>query len=139
MASTDFGKLERTHGIAPAFMQRAVIVAVLSFLFFLGMMLGFYVRQNIGYFLLASAFLLVYVLTMFGWLVMRKYNVKIYENGIVYKKFEALWNEIEAVETKTSGNKINFEIRKKSGETINLSEAIDGIRHIIERVNEKVK
>jgi len=70
---------------------------------------------------------------------MRKYNVKIYENGIAYKKFEALWNEIEAVETKTSGTKINFEIRKKSGETINLSEAIDGIRHIINRVNEKVK
>jgi len=139
MASTDFGKLESTHGIAPAFMQRAVIVAALSFLFFMAMMLGFYVRQNIGYFLLASAFLLVYILTMFGWLVLRKYNVKLYENGITYKKFEAFWDEIEKVETKTSGNKINLEIRKKGGETINLSEAIDGIQHIIKRVNEKVK
>lgn len=139
MASTDFGKLESTHGIAPAFMQRAVIVAALSFLFFLAMMLGFYVRQNIGYFLLASAFLLVYILTMFGWLVLRKYNVKLYENGITYKKFEAFWDEIEKVETKTSGNKINMEIRKKGGETINLSEAIDGIQHIIKRVNERAK
>lgn len=139
MASTDFGKLESTHGIAPAFMQRAVIVAALSFLFFMAMMLGFYVRQNIGYFLLASAFLLVYILTMFGWLVLRKYNVKLYENGITYKKFEAFWDEIEKVETKTSGNKINMEIRKKGGETINLSEAIDGIQHIIKRVNERAK
>lgn len=139
MASTDFGKLESTHGIAPAFMQRAVIVAALSFLFFMAMMLGFYVRQNIGYFLLASAFLLVYILTMFGWLVLRKYNVKLYENGITYKKFEAFWDEIEKVETKTSGNKINLEIRKKGGETINLSEAIDGIQHIIKRVNERAK
>lgn len=138
MSISNLGKLESTHGIAPAFMQRAVIVAALSFLFFMAMMLGFYWRKNIGYFLLASAFLLVYILTMFGWLVMRKYNVKIYENGIVYKKFEAVWDEIEKVETKTSGNKINLEIRKKSGETINLSEAIDGIQHIIKRVNETV-
>lgn len=139
MSFSNLGKLESTHGIAPAFMQRAVIVAVLSFLFFMAMMLGFYVRQNIGYFLLASAFLLVYILTMFGWLVLRKYNVKIYENGIAYKKFEAFWNEIEKVETKTSGSKINLEIRKKGGETISLSEAIDGIEHIINRVNERVK
>ncbi|HQU86839.1 MAG TPA: hypothetical protein PKY59_27140 [Pyrinomonadaceae bacterium] len=139
MSELQLGKLESTHGIAPAFLQRAVIVAVLSFLFFMAMMLGFYIRQNIGYFLLASAFLLVYVLTMFGWLMMRKYNVKIYENGITYKKFKAFWSEIENVETKTSGSKINLEIRKKGGETMNLSEAIDGIQHIIKRVNERVK
>lgn len=138
MASVEFGKLESTHGIAPAFLQRAVIVAVLSFLFFMAMMLGFYLRQNIGYFLLASAFLLVYVLTMFGWLMMRKYNVKIYENGITYKKFEAVWSEIENVEMKIAGSKINLKICKKGGETINLSEAIDGIQHIIKRVNERV-
>lgn len=137
MSEMRLGKLESVHGIAPAFMQRAVIVAVLSFLFFMAMMLGFYVRQNIGYFLLASAFLIVYVLTMFGWLVMRKNVVKVYENGLTYKKFAVVWDEIAAVETKTANNKKSgYEISKKDGEKIVLSETIDGIELIIKRIQQ---
>ncbi len=45
-------------------MQRAVFIAVLSFLFFMAMMLAFYLRQSLLYFLLATVFLIVYVITM---------------------------------------------------------------------------
>ena len=45
-------------------MQRAAFTAVLSFLFFLGMMFAYYILQSTIYFLLATAFLIVYVLTM---------------------------------------------------------------------------
>src|SRR5437773_12397915 len=44
----------------PAQVQRAVFIAVLSFLFFLAMMIVFYIRQSMLYFLLATAFLIVY-------------------------------------------------------------------------------
>lgn len=53
-------------------MQRAVFIAVLSFLFFLAMMIAFYIRQSMLYFLLASAFLIVYIFTMIAFLRLRK-------------------------------------------------------------------
>ena len=130
MTEQNLGKLESIHAIAPAFLQRAVIVIVLSFIFFLAMMFGFYIRQNIGYFLLSTAFLIVYIFTMFSWVMMRKNIVKIYENGLTYKKFTARWNEIEAVN--------RYEIRKTKGEKIVLSESIQGVEQIIERIKKEI-
>lgn len=58
--------------VQPAQLQRAVFIAVLSFFFFMAMMLAFYVRQSILYFLLASAFLVVYIVTMVSFVKMRR-------------------------------------------------------------------
>ena len=135
MSELQLGKFQSAHGIAPAYLQRAVIVAVLSFTFFLAMLFAFYLRQNIGYFLLSTAFLLVYLLTMFGWLLMRKNIVKIYENGFAYRKTSALWREIERVAPK--GRK-NFEIVKTSGEQIVLSDAIEDVGQIVKRIEREI-
>ena len=56
----------------PAQVQRAVFIAVLSFLFFLAMMIVFYVRQSMLYFLLATAFLIVYIITMISFVRLRR-------------------------------------------------------------------
>src|SRR5215213_5960936 len=122
MSELQLGKLESVHGISPVFMQRAAVVAVLSFLFFIAMLVAFSMRQNIGY------FLLVQLLTLFGWLAQRRAQLKIYENGFAYKKQTCLWDEIESIDGKTEnrsvgGEKINFEIRKTDGEKIVLTEA----------------
>jgi len=58
--------------VSPAQVQRAVFIAVLSFMFFLAMMLAFYIRQSMLYFLLATAFLLIYIVTMISFLKLRK-------------------------------------------------------------------
>ena len=58
--------------VSPAQVQRAVFIAVLSFMFFLAMMLAFYIRQSMLYFLLATAFLLIYIVTMVSFLRLRK-------------------------------------------------------------------
>jgi hypothetical protein len=58
--------------IPPAQMQRAVFIVVLSFLFFLAMMAMFYVRQSLLYFLLASAFLIIYIVTMISFVRLRR-------------------------------------------------------------------
>ena len=139
MPETNLGKLESVHGIAPAYLQRAVIVAVLSFVFFMAMLVAFSLRQNIGYFILSTAFLIVYLFTMFGWLMLRKNVLKIYENGLSYKKFTARWNEIEAVEAEKNSAKINCEIRKTNGEKIVLNDSIQGIEQIIKRINSEMK
>lgn len=135
MSELNLGKLESVHGIAPAYLQRATIVAVLSFIFFMAMLFAFYLRQNLGYFLLSTAFLLVYLLTMFGWLLMRKNLVKIYENGLKYRKTSAAWSEIETISAK---GKRNFEISKTNGEKIVLSDAIQDIRQIVKRVETEI-
>jgi len=137
------GKLESVHGIAPAYAMRAVVIAALSFVFFLLMLVGFYIRQNIGYFLLSTAFLVVYLLTMFGWLSQRRNVLKIYENGLSYKKFTASWDEIDSMNLKTvarftGGEEINCELTKTSGEKIVLSDVIHHCEKIIDRIDEEM-
>jgi ABC-type bacteriocin/lantibiotic exporter with double-glycine peptidase domain len=132
------GKLVSIHGIAPAYLQRAVIIAVLSFIFFLTMLAVFSVRQNFVYFFLSTAFLIIYLLTMFSWLMMRKNILKIYENGLSYRKLTARWDEIEAIETQKKGDKINCEIRKKKGEEIVLTESIYQVEQAIKMIEDKL-
>jgi hypothetical protein len=94
----DLGKLISVHGISPVYLQRALFIAILSFCFFLAMMTGFYLRQNIVYFLLATAFLLIYVITLFSWMLQRRNQLRVYENGLTYKKSRIRWNEIREIE-----------------------------------------
>lgn len=136
----NLGKIISVHGIAPAFLQRAVVVAVLSFIFFLAMLSAFYAWQKIGYFLLSTAFLIVYIVTMFSWVMIRKSVLKIYENGISYKNFKARWEEIEKLDVKMlsrviGGEKISCEVIKTNGEKVILSEAIQDIQDIIQKVD----
>lgn len=133
----NLGKIVGVFGIAPAFLQRAVVVAVLSFLFFVATMVMFSVWRNFLYFFLSTAFLIVYLLTMFGWLMMRKNLLKIYENGLTYRKFRASWNEIETVSTSQKNAKINCEIRKRKGETTTLTESIYGVEEAIRYIESK--
>lgn len=79
-------------------MQRAVFIAVLSFLFFMAMMLAFYIRQNIGYFLLSTAFLLVYIVTMFSWIRQRRTVVEVYENGLKFREKAILFSDMTGIE-----------------------------------------
>jgi hypothetical protein len=137
--SQNLGKLISVHTIAPAFLQRAVIIAVLSFVFFLAMLAVFSIRQNFIYFFLSTAFLITYLLTMFGWLMMRKNILKIYENGLTYRKFTARWDEIEAVESDSKNGKISCEIRKTKGEKITLTDSIYEVGKAVELIKTKVK
>lgn len=96
-SSHDLGKLVAVHPIAPAFVQRAVFIAALSFLFFLTMMFTFYLSQNILYFLLASAFLVLYLVMMFALLMQRRSTVEVYERGLRFKNQPVAWSEIASV------------------------------------------
>ena len=93
----NLGKLVAVYAISPAYQQRAIFIAVLSFVFFLAMMIGYYVRDYLGYFLLASAFLVIYLVMMFSWFWQRKNAVEVFEHGFRYKNVEAGWDQIETV------------------------------------------
>ena len=90
------GRLIAVHPTSPAFMQRAAIVAALSFIFFLATLIAFLLRQNFIYFLLATAFLIVQIFTLIGWWLQRRNAVHIYANGLTYKKLELPWDEIQS-------------------------------------------
>lgn len=141
MAQTtqNLGKLEAVYGTSPAYLQRAAITALFSFVFFLAMLLVFSVRQNIGYFLLATAFLTVQIFTLFGWVTQSRSRLEIFENGFAYRKKTCRWDEIEAINVKTGKREqIGCEITKKNGEKIYLSEVIHQIDEAAGRLNEKL-
>ncbi|HEX8734754.1 MAG TPA: hypothetical protein VF721_05475 [Pyrinomonadaceae bacterium] len=144
MSELQLGKLESVHGISPVFMQRAAVIAVLSFIFFVAMMVAFSIRQNLGYFLLATAFLLVQLLTLFGWLMQRRAEFRIYENGFTYQKQSCRWDEIESLDIKTEnglvgGGKTNCEIRKTGGKKIVLNESLHGVDKIRQRIRAEIE
>ena len=137
------GKLQSVHNTSPLYLQRAAIIAVVSFMFFLAMLFAFSIRQNLGYFLLATAFLIVQLFTLFGWITQRKNELRLYENGFTYRKNACLWDEIANINLKMerrliSIEKINCEILKTNGEKIVLTESIDGIKKVIERIDSEI-
>lgn len=127
------GKLESVHVISPVYLQRALIVIILSFIFFLVMLIVFSLRQNIGYFLLSTAFLIIQLFTMFSFIQTRKKVVKIYENGFSFGKKECLYNEIEKIEN----NQSSCQIIKKDGEKITLTQALYDLNSIVGKISEK--
>lgn len=143
MIERDLGKLESVHGIAPAFLQRAAIIVVVSFIFFVAMLIAFSIRQNIGYFLLGTAFLIVQLFTLFGWVMQKRTELKLFENGFTYKKQNCNWDEIESMSVRDgngllSGGKIGCEIKKTNGEKIVLSEAIHDINGVVRRISAEI-
>lgn len=94
------GKRIAAYGIAPAYLQRALFISLLSLLFFLAMMAGYYIRQSGGYFLLATGFLIVYLVTFISWVLRRRSVASIYENGIEFNGRMVVWSEIESLDSK---------------------------------------
>jgi hypothetical protein len=67
------------------------------------MMAAFYARPQIGYFVLATAFLVVALFTLIGIWMQKRSVVKIHEKGLAYKKLRASWSEIRSVKADASG------------------------------------
>lgn len=124
------GKLNASYGVAPTYLQRAAIVAVLSFMFFLGMLFAFYLRQHFGYFLLSTAFLIVYIFTMIGWWMQHRNVVKIHSRGISYKNWSAEWAEITSIERTASGLKLTNS-KNLSATVPNSINGLDGIESVV--------
>lgn len=99
------------------------------------MLTAFYIRQGIGYFVLSSAFLVVYLFTMIGWFIQSRSVVSIYENGIKYKKFNAAWGEITKVNANAGGLTIS---KIKRAETI-IPVTVAGYEAIVQAVRQGIE
>lgn len=144
MSELQLGKLVSVHGISPVFKQRAFVLAVVSFVFFMMMVAGFLIRPGFVFVLLGTAFLVVGLFTLFGWLGQKNSEFRLFENGFTYKKFVYLWNEIESVNIKkesnpASGAKMECLIRKSDGQEIVLSEVIEDLESIVKIIDYKTQ
>ncbi len=126
-SNPSLGALISTHGISPVYLQRAAIVAVVSFLFFMAGLLFFYIQQSIAYFILSSAFLVVYIFTMIGWVLQKKNIVSLYENGIVYRQFGAAWSDLKSV---SSSAESGITLTKTDGESITIGKTVADVDKI---------
>src|SRR5437868_2039547 len=113
----DLGAIISVHGTSGVFLQRAAIVAILSFFFFMSMLVVFYVRQQIVYFILSTAFLIVYIFTMIGWVMQKRNSVSIYEHGIGHRSFVPAWDEIQSGK---ADSKTGITIVKVDGRSVTI-------------------
>jgi len=108
------------------------------------MVVAYSVRQSFVFILMGTAFLVVELFTLFGWLAQKNTEFRLFENGFSYKKFVCLWNEIESVNVKkesslASGAKINCLVRKTDGQEIVLTDAIKDLERIVKTIDEKMR
>jgi hypothetical protein len=123
----DLGPLVGAYPTSPAYLQRAAIIAGLSFVFFMGTLIIFYTQQSIGYFVLSTAFLVVYIFTLIGWVMQKRNVVAIHENGIAYRKFSSTWDEIKSV---TADPKSGITIVKLNGESTAIGRSMADVGRI---------
>ena len=120
------------HAMAAEHIQRAAFVAVLAFVFFVGSMFLFYVRESLLYFLLSSGFLVVYLITMLSWVVQRKNVVQVFEGGFSYKSKQASWDQI-------SGVADDGTITLKDEKQIIISPAIDKLPTLLDLIRHRAE
>ena len=123
----DLGSVVSVHGTSGVFLQRGAIVTILSFFFFMAMLVVFYVRQQVIYFVLSTAFLIVYIFTLIGWVMQRRNTVSIYENGIGHRSFVAAWDEIQSVK---ADPKAGITIVKTNGASVTIPKTIADVDQI---------
>ena len=120
--------------MAPAYQQRAAAVAGLSFVFFLAMMTAFYARGHFVYFLLSTAFLIVFAFTMAGWWTQRRNVVEIFDRGVTFNKFVAEWEDIVGLEREPDGPLKLTNTERDSVTIPRTIHAIDAVeKHVRER------
>ena len=130
---SELGKIIAVHPTSPAFLQRAAVVAALAFIFFLATLIFYLVWGNFLYFMLATAFLIVQLFTMTGWWMQKRNAVRIFANGIVFKKTELEWHEIASVEHEPNCALV---INTKAGRTIAIPRSIHGLGALARHVRE---
>jgi hypothetical protein len=135
VSRSSLGKLVAVHAVSPVHQQRAAVVTGLSFLFFLAMMFLVYIRGNFGYFLLSTAFLVVFIFTAIGWWMQRRNAVEVFDQGLAFRKLIATWGEITHI-SRTPDGALKLTIIGKSSTTIPKTlDALDRLEaHIRSRV-----
>ena len=121
------------HRTAPSFIQRAAVVALLSFAFFLAMLIAFLVRQQVGYLILATAFFVLNIFTLIGFMIQRQNIVSVFQNGLRYRKGETAWAEVVSIDDDDAG----ISIVKNDSSVIKIPRSIEDLGRLNALIREK--
>ena len=116
------GKVIGRFTVSPLFLQRSALIALLSFFFFLAMLVGYSLRGQFGYLILAAAFFVLHIFSLSGVWMLRKKSIGIFENGLEFRRRFIAWSELEAADFPPGSAGA---LRLKSGETIQLPANIE--------------
>jgi Zn-dependent protease with chaperone function len=131
MNDSDLGKLTGVYGLSAATLQRSIIVIIVSLFFSLAMLVGWLITQKFVLLMLAIAFLVIKLLSLFSLLAQRKNVLSLYEQGFIYNKISCRFDEIASVK--------GFEILTKSGGKVLLSETINDVGEAIKLIQIKAQ
>lgn len=95
------------------------------------MMFGVYARGHFGYFLLSTAFLVVFVFTMIGWWIQKRNAVEVFDRGLTFRRSVTTWGELTGVERDQNGA---LKLTKGAKDTITIPKtihALDGLEAYI--------
>ncbi|MEP6946293.1 MAG: hypothetical protein ABJA02_10275 [Acidobacteriota bacterium] len=134
----NLGRLVGIFGPSAAQTQRAVFTVVLSFLFFIAMMFASYTLQNFIYFLLASAFLVVYLVTLSSLISQRRNIFRLYEGGFESRRSSYRWDEVESVRWITGDRSRDLQIVSRTGKTIAVPASINDVDTLAEILKSKI-
>jgi hypothetical protein len=129
------GRLVEKHSTAPAFIQRAAFIALLAFIFFLAMLIAFVIRQQVGYLVLAAAFLVLNIFTLIGFIVQRQNEVAVFDYGFRYRNASASWPEVVSIDDLDRG----LSIVKTDGSVIVIPRSIDGLGRLNSMIRERTR
>ena len=124
MAIDQLGRLDAVHRVDPAYMQRAVFITLLSFLFFFGTTMVLYYRGGLVYFVLSTAFLIIYLLSLFSIFRLRRAELRVYESGFSFRGRAVFWSSISSID---DGGLVTFTDKK----TIVLPRSLSGFGDIV--------
>ncbi len=136
--TNDLGRLVSVHGMSPAYRQQAVFIIILSFLFFMSTIVAFYLFGRFLYFLLASGFLVVYLISLISFLTQRRYSVRTYENGMEYRTFSSRWRDLCSVTWTKEGRSRALTIESTDGTTCKVPATIDEIDLLAKIIAERM-
>ena len=88
--------------------------------------------QQIGYFILSTAFLVVYLFTLISWVLQKRNVLSIYENGISYGKFRGTWDEIESgTIVEEDSSRRHLELVRNKKEKVMIPSSIKDFERIV--------
>lgn len=109
-------------------------MAGISLFFFLAMMLLVYLRGHFGYFLLSTAFLVVFIFTTIGWWMQRRNVVEVFDRGLAFRKFTAAWDQITEVERSPDGA---LRLKKNDKAVITIPKALDALDRLEAHIRDR--
>ena len=133
------GELQTVYKISPAYLQRAAIVAALSFIFFIAMLIAYSQTQKFGFFIIGTAFLVVEILTLLGWQSLRRNELRVFENGFMFRQENYLWSEIESINVNRAKHKITGEIKTKNDKKIIFTDSIYDVENFFKKVESEIQ